>query len=531
MSSGRKSRETYIDNRVKALLLALSQGGIQAEVSGRPKNIYSIHKKMQKYKDEGKDFDGIYDLYALRVLVSTKSDCYNALGVVHSLWHPIHGSFDDYIASPKQNFYQSLHTTVICDRISPLEIQIRTHEMHHIAEYGIAAHRSYKEGTSFDEGFEHKMSWLRQVLEWQRKVPGTEEFLESVKTDILQDQVFVYTPKGDIKGLPSGSTPIDLAFQVHSNLGFRCIGAKINGRLVPLNTPLENGNTIEILTSRAFRAPSLDWLNPALGYVHTASAKQKIRQRIRRREKSESTENGKELLSKAIRRMPVKIPEKELVRILKFDNMDSLLIALGNGNLSIAQLESKLFTNDEPLPRITPKPLATGGFLTGIRVLGVGDLLTKKGLCCNPLPGEEISGFITRSRGVTIHRKSCPNIASEKEFERIVQVSWGPSHQFHSARIEITAVDRVGLLRDVTTLVSGENVNIASATADENPDGTAILSLTLYLKGLEQLSRVFSKIEGISGVLNIIHRNWDLQINNNKSNYSNKGSIRGHFTI
>ena len=421
----------------------------------------------------------------------------------------MHGSFDDYIASPKQNLYQSLHTTVMCDGISPLEIQIRTHEMHRIAEYGVAAHRSYKEGKSLDEGFEQKMAWLKQLLEWQREVPGTEEFLESVKTDILQDQVFVYTPKGDIKELPSGSTPIDLAFHVHSNLGFRCIGAKINGRLVPFNTPLENGDTVEIVTSKTPRAPSLDWLNPALGYVHTASARQKIRQWFRRRQRSETTAHGKELLSKVLRRNASKIPENELIRILNFQTLEDLWVAIGSGNLSISQIETKLIPHDDHLPQTPPKSLPNSGALTGITVLGVGDLLTKKGLCCNPLPGDAISGYITRSRGITIHRKNCSNLTNEREPQRIVEVSWGPSHQLHSARVAIMAVNRVGLLRDVSTLVSGENVNIASISADENPNGTAILNLTLYVKGVDQLSRVFSKIEGISGILNIMHINWD----------------------
>lgn len=380
--------------------------------------------------------------------------------------------------------------------------------MHRIAEYGIAAHRSYKEGKSSDEHFEEKMSWLRQLLEWQREIPGTEELLESVKTDILQDQVFVYTPQGDIKELPSGSTPIDLAFRVHSNLGFRCIGAKVNGRLTPLDTNLQNGDTVEIVTSKTFRAPSLDWLNPSSGYVHAASAKQKIRQWFRRMERSENIENGRQLLAKALRRINIKIPENELIRILKYDTIDHLLFALGSGILSIAQFETKLVSNEEPQSLVHLKSLPETGPLTGNRVLGTGGLLTRKGLCCNPLPGDEISGYITRSRGVTIHRTDCANVINEQETERIVPVSWGSSRQLHFARVEITAVDRVGLLRDVTTLVSGGNVNIGSIVAGENSDGTAILSLILYVRGMDQLSRVFSKVESISGVLNVVHANW-----------------------
>ena len=505
--TGRATRESYIDGQCETLQEALAQQGVQAEVYGRPKSIYSIFGKMQKYATQGKEFDKIYDLYALRVLVETTEQCYHALGIVHNLWHPIPSQFDDYIASPKENMYQSLHTAVMCEGGTPLEVQIRTFEMHRIAEYGVAAHWGYKEGRQQDTRFEEKMSWLRQLLDWQRDVAGAEEFLESVKTDIFQDQVFVYTPKGDIKELPAGSTPIDFAYRIHTDLGHRCVGAKVNGRLAPLDTALQNGDTVEIVSTKLARGPTLDWLNPALGYVQTASAIQKIRQWFRRQERGASAERGRELLQKALRRLGISTTEEEVTRILKFDSSEELFVALGSGNLSGAQVEARLTAQEQPrFPSVPPIPMVEGP-ATGIQVLGVGDLLTRTAACCNPLPGDEIIGYITRNRGVTVHRKDCPNILHEDEKERLVRVSWGPSQNLYPVRVEIIALDRVGLLRDVTTLVSAEKVNIASVVTTENPDGTAVVTLTLYTTGMDQVSRVFNKLEGISGTISVIRAN------------------------
>ena len=288
----RDERENYIKRVSATLAESLEESGVSAQVMGRPKHIYSIHKKMEKYQAQGMELSDIYDLYALRVLVKSKDDCYSSLGVVHNLWHPMPGQFDDYIAAPKENFYQSLHTTVMCEGGAPLEVQIRTYDMHQTAEYGVAAHWRYKEGRASDPKFENKMAWLRQLLEWQRGVSGTEEFLEGVKMDLFRDQVFVYTPKGDIIELPSGSTPIDFAYKIHTELGHRCIGSKVNGRLVPLDYQLNNGDTVEIHTTKAARGPSLDWLNPSLGYVRTAGARQSIRLWFRRQAREEPACNG-----------------------------------------------------------------------------------------------------------------------------------------------------------------------------------------------------------------------------------------------
>ena len=506
LATQREQREQFIAQVCDTLSQELAQQGIQADVHGRPKHIYSIHQKIQKYARQGKEVDEIYDLYALRVLVKSKADCYNALGVVHTLWHPIPGQFDDYIASPKENMYQSLHTSVMCEGATPLEVQLRTEEMHQTAEYGVSAHWSYKEGSVRDSRFEEKMTWLRQLLEWQREVSGTEEFLESVKTDIFQDQVYVYTPKGDVKELVAGATPIDFAYQVHTELGHRCVGAKVNGSLMALDTQLRNGDTVEIITTKQPRGPTLDWLNPALGYVKTASAQQKIRQWFRRQERSSNIEGGKDLLHRSLRRLTQEMTEGEVARLLKYDSVEELLLALGSGNLSVAQFESRVLAQREPPPPPPHPEALPESPTTGIQVLGTGDLLTRTARCCNPLPGDEIIGYITRNRGVTVHQSNCAGVLHEDEPDRLVRVSWGPTQQLYPVRVEITALDRVGLLRDVTTLVSAEKVNIASVVTDEHRDGTAVITLTIYTTGVTQLGRVFTKLEAIQGLQGITRR-------------------------
>jgi GTP pyrophosphokinase len=400
--------------------------------------------------------------------------------------------------------YQSLHTTVMCEGGIPLEVQVRTFEMHNLAEYGVAAHWTYKEGASKDGQFEEKMAWLRQLLEWQREVAGTDEFLESVKTDIFRDQVFVYTPKGEIRELPSGSTPIDFAYHIHTDLGHRCIGAKVNGRLMPLDIVLQNGDTVDVVTSKVARGPSMDWLNSALGYVNTASAHQKIRQWFHKLERGAHMEQGRELLTKTLRRLPRSITETDAMKALKFESVDELYIALGSGSLSATQLENRLSPQQEEAPApATNHSQPPESPTTGIQVLGVGDLLTRTARCCNPVPGDEIIGYITRIRGITVHRTTCPNVINEDEKERLVSVSWGPSQNLHPVRVEITSWDRVGLLRDITTMVSGEKVNIAGVVTAEPGDGTAVITLTLYTTGVSQLSRLFSRLDGIKGVLNV----------------------------
>jgi GTP pyrophosphokinase len=481
---------------------------LEAEVSGRPKSIYSIYQKMQKYAAQGKELSDIYDLYALRVLVHTKADCYNALGIIHELWSPIPGQFDDYIANPKENLYQALHTTVICEGGKPLEVQIKTHEMHQVAEYGVAAHWRYKEGKAKDLRFEEKMTWLRQLLEWQRDATATDEFIESVKQDIFRDQVFVYTPKGDIVELASGSTPVDFAYKIHTELGHRCIGGKVNGRLVSLDTTLQNGDTVEIMASKSERGPSPDWLNPSLGYVKSASAREKVRQWFHRQARGSNISRGREILRRELRRHNLSsLSDAEILSLVKYDSMDDFLANLGSGGITEGQVAQRLSQTrqeqerEDPFPNKPRLPLSSPS--SGVTVLGVGDLLTRMAKCCNPIPGDEILGFVTRTRGVTVHKADCPNLRSEDEQERIVHVSWGSIRELYPVRLRIEAYDRVGLLRDATVQVSEEKVNIASVVTEENPDGTVTMELTLHTTGLDQLGKLFSKLESVRGVTSV----------------------------
>ena len=501
LSTQRGEREKYIDEQRQLLAAELEKIKLNAQVIGRPKHIYSIYQKSQKYANEGKETSDIYDLYALRVLVKTKGDCYNALGVVHHLWRPIPGQFDDYVANPKENLYQALHTTVMCKGTTPIEVQIRTQEMHQLAEYGVAAHWQYKEGNRGDQQFEQKMTWMRQLLEWQRDVTATDEFLESVKTDIFRDQVFVYTPKGDIIELPAGATPIDFAYRIHTELGHRCIGGKVNGRLIALDYQLQNGDTVEILTTKVARGPSLDWLNPNLGYIRSANARSSIRHWFRRQHRSTNIQLGRDLLKKEARRLSMKIDEQALATTFKMDNVEEFLISLASGGTTINQVINRL-TADEQKEQETRSPtIALTSPGSGIKVLGVGDLLTRIAQCCSPLPGNEIIGFITRSRGVTVHKKSCHSVRNEDERERLVEVEWGQEKKQYPVRLEIQARDRLGLLRDITARVSEEKVNIAEVVTTETSDGTATILLTLHTTGMDQLGRIFAKLDGVKGVI------------------------------
>ncbi|MCH2502549.1 MAG: bifunctional (p)ppGpp synthetase/guanosine-3',5'-bis(diphosphate) 3'-pyrophosphohydrolase [Dehalococcoidia bacterium] len=506
LASKRTEREDYIEKVATTLRDELAKYDITAEVIGRPKSIYSTYLKMEKYQAQGKQLGDIYDLFALRVLVNETADCYKALGVVHQLWHPIPGQFDDYIGNPKENMYQALHTTVICDGGTPLEVQIKTFELHQIAEYGVAAHWAYKEGNSGDQRFEEKMTWLRQLIDWQREVSGTAEFIESVKQDIFRDQVFVYTPKGRIVELTSGSTPVDFAYKIHTALGHHCIGAKVNGKLVALDTTLENGDTVEVLNSKSDRGPSLDWLNPNRGFVRSAGARQSVRQWFRKQERSTNIERGKEVLRRELHRLNQKINDETILSLFKVDTMDDLMANLGSGNIAESLLSHRLaqigHETEEPLAkRRNDLPLTSPN--SGITVLGVGDLLVHIGRCCNPIPGDPIIGFITRVQGVTVHKQDCPRVRHEDEPERLVDVQWGKEQQLYPVRIIMKAYNRVGLLRDVTALVSNEGVNIASVVTGDYSNGTVTLSLTCHTTGLDQLNKLFSKLDGVHGCISV----------------------------
>jgi GTP pyrophosphokinase len=505
VAARRATRERYIEKVSQILREELDKAGIKAEVTGRPKSLYSVFRKMQRYAAMGKEFSDIYDLLALRVLVDSVQDCYSVLGIVHNLWHPLPDQFDDFIANPKENMYQALHSTVMCVGARPLEIQIRTHRMHRIAEFGVAAHWKYKEGAKKDIGFEEKITWLRQLMEWQRELSGS-AFIESIKTDIFQDQVFVYTPKGDIKELPRGATPLDFAYRIHTDLGHRCIGAKVNGRLVSLDYQLRNGDTVEIMTTKSERGPSLDWLNPNLGYVNTHQARERIKQWFRRQEKAENIERGRGILEKELRRLGVSFADRErIAQLFKYEVVDDFLAAIGCGDINPNQIALKLTTTEEkPLTQPTTAP-AKGKTTSAVKVLGVGDLLTHIASCCQPVPGDEIIGFITRGRGVTIHRKNCINIINEDEKERLVKVEWGEAGVSFPVNITVDAWDRVGLLRDVSALVSGEDVNITSVSLSDpdRRDGTLAIFLTMDVKNIGQLGRLFGKLEAVPGVINV----------------------------
>ena len=506
LAARRVTRERYIARVARILSDELQKVDIKAEVTGRPKSIYSVHTKVERYAAQGKEFSDIHDLLALRAFVETEQDCYSVLGMVHSLWRPIPGSFDDFIANPKENRYQGLHTTVMCLDARPLEIQIRTHRMHRVAEYGVAAHWKYKEGTTKDFGFDEKIAWLRQIMEWQRELSGT-AFLESIKTDIFQDQVFVYTPKGEIKELPRGATPLDFAYRIHTNVGHRCVGAKVNGRMVSLDYQLRNGDTVEIMATKSDRGPSLDWLNPNLGHVKTHHAREKIRQWFRRQEKAENVDRGKAILEKELRRLGLGFADREkLAGFFRHDTVDDFLAAIGCGDISPHLIAAKL----APVERPPAQPATSTGTVPGkidatsaIKVLGAGDLLTHLAPCCQPVPGDPIIGFVTRSRGVTIHRRNCLNVVNEDEKERLVKVSWGKTGLSFPVTIRVEAWDRVGLLKDVTALVSDERINIAVLSTDEPSADMLSVFLTLDITNIAQLGRLFSKLEAVHGVTNV----------------------------
>ncbi|MEK9658850.1 MAG: bifunctional (p)ppGpp synthetase/guanosine-3',5'-bis(diphosphate) 3'-pyrophosphohydrolase [Chloroflexota bacterium] len=504
LSTKRKEREDYVTQVTEVLRRELARHGFDAEITGRPKHIYSIYRKEQAYAAQGKQVGDIHDLFAVRVLVETVQECYAVLGAVHALWRPMPGSFDDYIANPKENAYQSLHTTVRAIGGLPVEVQVRTRDMHRVSEYGVASHWSYKESGAKDQRFEERMTWLRQLLEWQREVSATEEFLETVKTDIFRDQVFVYTPKNEIKELPFGSTPIDFAYRIHTELGHRCIGAKVNGRLVGLDTQLRNGDTVEVLTSKVARGPSLDWLNPHAGYAKTAGARHAIRAWFRRQERGANIERGREQLRRELRRLNAPVDEAELARIFGYEGEEEFLAAVGASIVSMAQLAGRLAARTEGPPApLAPTQSPQKGAAeqpTGITVLGVGDLLTRMAACCTPVPGDDIIGFITRMRGVTVHRRDCPNVRAISEPERLVQVDWGTARNTSSVRMRIEAFDRVGLLHDITGAVSTEGVNITASSTEVGADGEVVVHVTLQVTSLEQLSRLFTRVEAVRGV-------------------------------
>lgn len=495
----RPDREVQIEAIKSNLLKLLESNNIKAEISGRPKHIYSIYRKMTQ---KGKPFDLVRDVRAVRLIVPDVPSCYAALGVIHTHWRPIPGEFDDYIAAPKDNFYQSLHTAVIYDDKRPLEVQIRTAEMHQNAEYGIAAHWRYKEGAHRDKSYEQRINWLRNMMEWRTDVNDAQEFVEGMKSDVFQDRVYVFTPRGDIIDLAAGSTPIDFAYHVHTDIGHRCRGARVNGKLVPLYQELKTGDQVEILTAKR-GGPSRDWLNPNLGLVKTQRARSKIKAWFKKQEDEQNLAQGRATLERELLRLGItSINFEKMARELGFKLPEDMFIALGNGDLSVNKVIKELSDIQETadILEVTAPAQETKTSTDTVEVVGLKGLLSTMARCCNPMPGDQIVGYITRGRGATIHRQDCPNILRQKDTERLLQVDWGRIERTFPVHITVKAYDRQGLMGDISTLLQGENVNIADVSVNYNRT-VADIRLVIEIRDLAQLSRVLTRIENLPNVL------------------------------
>jgi len=513
VAESRAAREAYLAQVIEQLSTELEAIGISSEISGRPKHLYSIYQKMTQ---RGKDFSEIYDLIALRVIVSSVKDCYGALGTVHSIWKPVPGRFKDYVAMPKFNMYQSLHTTVIGPAGRPLEIQIRTEEMHRTAEYGIAAHWRYKEGSRADESFDERLAWLRQMLEWQTELKDPREFMEALKIDLFEDEVFVFTPKGDVVSLRRGSTPIDFAYAIHTEVGHHCVGAKVNGSIVSLGYELQMGDRVEILTNKN-SWPSRDWLS----IVKTSSARSKIRSYFSKVTREDDAQRGRDELLKILRKQGLGIGSQGMSKALEavaaemnYQAGDDLLAAIGAGKASPKQVVTKLIkhlSKEAPTPAkeeapseieiVAPRPPRRRAG-TGVRVKGIDDVLVRLARCCNPVPGDEIVGFVTRGRGVSVHRKDCPNARDLlAQPERIIEVAW-ESDQSTTYQVEIVieALDRTRLLQDVSAVLGDSGVNVLSASMSTDRQGIATMRFLFELGNMDQLQRVLGAVRGVDGV-------------------------------
>ena len=498
LAGRRPDREAQIGEIINELKNILYQNSIEVEISGRPKHIYSIFRKMHK---KGKSFDLVRDLRAVRIIVPDVPACYATLGLIHTRWRPIPGEFDDYIAAPKDNFYQSLHTAVIYDDGKPLEVQIRTAEMHQNAEYGIAAHWKYKEGTQRDKSYEQRITWLRKMMEWRSDVDDAQEFVESMKTDVFQDRVYIFTPRGDIIDLPGGSTPIDFAYHIHTDIGHRCRGARVNGKLVPLEYELKTGDQVEILTAKR-GGPSRDWLNMNLGLVKTQRARSKIKVWFKKQDHEQNLSSGRAILERELSRLGMGATNLEkLARDMEFRAPEELYVALGTGDMSVSKIITRLSEDEENLDILTAgTPSREMASAEAVDVVGLKGLLTNIAKCCNPTPGDEIVGYITRGRGATVHRQDCPNILRMRERERLVAVSWGSHIRTYSVPIRVHAYDRQGLMGDISNLLNNENINIADVTV-KTSQNLADIKLVIEVRDIEQLSRVLTRLENLPNVM------------------------------
>ena len=497
----RADREAYIQGVIARLQAELALHGIEAEVTGRPKHIASIVNKMRRKR---LSFEQLYDIRAVRVLVRNEIDCYTVLGLVHNLWQPIPGEFDDYISQPKSNDYRSLHTAVIGPEDRALEVQIRTFDMHHNAELGVAAHWRYKEGGRQDAQFEEKIAWLRRILEWKDDVADSSEFTEQFKTELFQDQVYVLTPQGRVIALDRGATPVDFAYAVHTDLGHRCRGAKVDGAMVPLNTPLENGQRVEILAAKE-GAPSRDWLNPALGYLATHRARAKVRAWFRQRDVGEQVALGRSLLDREFKRLGVSETNLDkLAQRLKFSRVDEFLAALGRGDVGQRELVNALAEPGKPVPALVPaaRPRARPKSGNPVVIPGLGDVPLTLARCCKPRPPEPIVAYTTVGRGVTVHRADCASLRRANP-ARVMPAEWAlDAGAAFEVDIRLKAFDRQGLLRDVSDVIAKDRLDVLRVNTESRGE-YAHMQLTVRIKELQQLSRLLARLQHVQNVIEV----------------------------
>ncbi|MCM3786817.1 bifunctional (p)ppGpp synthetase/guanosine-3',5'-bis(diphosphate) 3'-pyrophosphohydrolase [Domibacillus sp. 8LH] len=518
MKRKREEREQYLDDVIDLMRTRLDEMDISAEISGRPKHIYSIYRKMAM---QHKQFNEIYDLLAVRIVVDSIKDCYAALGIIHTCWKPMPGRFKDYIAMPKTNMYQSLHTTVIGPKGDPLEVQIRTEEMHRIAEYGVAAHWAYKEGRTVDENasFEKKMTWFREILDFQNESQDAEEFMESLKLDLFSDMVFVFTPKGDVLELPAGSVPIDFAYRIHSEIGNKTIGAKVNGKMVTLDYKLKTGDILEILTSKHSYGPSKDWIKMA----QTSQAKNKIRQFFKKQNREENVEKGQEMVENEIKNMEFDVKEvltqqnlKRVAEKFNFLNEEDMYAAVGYNGVTALQVANRLTEKlrkqrdqeaalSEVVKEIkTPPNPAAQKKNAGVTVKGIDNLLIRLSRCCNPVPGDDIVGYITKGRGVSVHREDCPNVTADDDAEnRLIPVEWesgGANQKEYLVDIEISGYDRQGLLNEVLHVVSETKTNISAVSGRSDRNKMAKIDMSIFIRNVNHLQKVVERVKQIPDI-------------------------------
>jgi GTP pyrophosphokinase len=504
----RQEREGDLREVMDIIMERLADVEMSCDIQGRPKHLYSIYQKMQK---QHKDLDEIYDLMAIRVIVDTVRDCYAVLGIIHALWKPIPGRFKDYIAVPKSNLYQSLHTTVVGPHGEPYEIQIRTWEMHNVAERGVAAHWRYKEGYNRKSGDDAKVGWLREAVEWLQEMKDPQEFMETLKIDLFADEVFVFTPKGDVKSLPNGATPVDFAFDVHTDVGLRCFGAKVNGRIVPLNYKLKNGDFVEILTSKTAN-PTRDWLN----YVKTSKARSKIRSWLKEEQKEENLHRGRELLERELKKTAFDLKMvmnetnlQQTARKYGVSSPDELLSSVGSGRITASQVVQKLTGQDPPerkkLPEVSQKRRRET--TRGVEVQGVDNLLVRFSKCCNPVPGDEIIGYITRGRGISVHRADCPNVANlAMDAGRQIEVLWNATEtDSYQVEIEIEGFDCPNFLSNIMNTLSERKTSVEAVTARTIKHGSVNVQLVLDIHNVAHLNDVMRALRQVNGVLGV-HR-------------------------